>query len=182
MFQEAFNGRLLPGERILWSGQPGQGLLFTSRDTFLIPFSLVWFGFTVFWESQVTSQSEAPNFFVLWGAMFMCFGLYMVVGRFIVDAWLRRRINYAVTDQRVLIVRSAPFAKFVAVSLARLPEVQLSERGNGRGTIRFGQEVMMWGRQGFGAWSPALDSTPQFLMIDNVRRVFDMIQQTGAKP
>lgn len=182
MFQEVFNGRLLPGERIIWSGQPGQGLLLTSRDWFLIPFSLAWFGFTVFWEFGVTSQSEAPDFFVLWGAMFMCIGLYMVVGRFIVDAWLRRRIQYAVTDQRVLIARSSPFAKFVAVSLARLPDVQLSERAGGRGTIRFGQDVVVWGRQGFGAWSPAMDSTPQFLMIDGVRRVFDIIQETGSKP
>lgn len=182
MFQEAFNGRLLPGERILWSGQPGQGLIFTSRDTFLIPFSLVWFGFSVFWEFGVTGQDETPVLFVLWGAMFMCVGLYLVVGRFIVDAWLRVRIEYAVTDQRVLIARSSPFAKFVAVSLARLPDVQLSERGNGWGTIRFGQDVVMWGRQGFGTWSPALDSTPQFLMIANVRRVFDIIQKTGAKP
>ncbi len=45
---EAFQGRLLNGERVVWEGQPAGGLLLSSRDTFLIPFSLFWCGFAVF--------------------------------------------------------------------------------------------------------------------------------------
>ena len=182
MYLEAFSSRLLPGERIVWSGRPGKGIIITARDTFLIPFSLVWFGFTVFWESSVWNEEGAPSFFILWGAMFMTVGLYMVVGRFVGDAWVRSRTSYALTDQRVLIMRSAPITKFSSVSLARLPELELIERSNGRGTIRFGQQASMFGgRQSFGIWSPALDPVPQFLMIDDVRRVFDLAQQAAAK-
>ena len=32
---------LMPGERIVWSGQPKQGIAFTSSDLIAIPFSLM---------------------------------------------------------------------------------------------------------------------------------------------
>lgn len=177
-----FSGRLLPGERVLWTGRPGQGLMLTARDTFLIPFSLAWCGFAIFWEWSVFTSSNAPGFFLLWGAMFVVVGLYFVFGRFVVDALVRRGTHYAVTDQRVLIERSSPFEKFIAVSRAHLPEISLDERSHGKGTIRFGQQTSAWGRQGMGEWSPALSSSPQFLMIDDVRRVFNLVQSNGSRP
>ena len=182
---ELFTGRLLPGERILWSEQPQQGLLLTARDIFLIPFSLAWCGFAVFWTFMVTSTSvsdanPAGGFFILWGLMFVVIGLYFVAGRFVVDAWVRRGLYYAVTDQRILIARGSPFARFTVLSLAKLPDVDLKEGGNGRGTIRFGQPAAVWGNRGMSSWSPALDPTPQFLGIEDARRVFDLIQRTQA--
>ena len=183
---EPFTGRLLPGERVLWSGQPQQGLLLTARDLFLVPFSLAWCGFAIFWTVMVTGASAARpgvgagGFFILWGLMFVVIGLYFVFGRFIVDAWVRRGLHYAVTDQRILIARGAPFGRFTALSLARLPDIDLKERGNGRGTIRFGQPVAMWGNRGMSAWSAALDPTPQFLGIEDARRVFDLVQHAQA--
>ena len=179
MTSELFTGRLLPGERIIWSGQPQQGLLLTARDIFLIPFSLVWCGFAVFWTVSATGMG-APGFFTLWGLMFVTIGLYFVAGRFVVDAWLRRGLEYAVTDQRILIARGSPFARFTVLSLAKLPDVDLKEGGNGRGTIRFGQPAVVWGNRGMSSWSPALDPTPQFLGIEDARRVFDLIQRTQA--
>ena len=140
--------------------------------------------FKILNSPEATSgESAAPLFAQIWGGMFMLIGLHFVAGRFMVDAWLRRRIQYAVTDQRVLVNRSPPFGKFSAVSLAHLPEAQLNERGDRRGTIRFGPEMALFGRrQGLGTWSPALDATPQFLLIDDVRRVFDIVQRAAAKP
>ena len=103
-----FTGRLLKGEKIIWQGKPAQGLLFTSRDWLLIPFSLLWGGFSIFWEKSVL-DANAPIFMKLWGVPFVLIGLYLVVGRFLLDAWIRRGMNYAVTDKRVLILRSGPF-------------------------------------------------------------------------
>jgi hypothetical protein len=179
MFDDAFGGRLLSGERIAWRGQSGRGLVLTRRDLFLIPFSLLWCGFAIFWTVGATSIG-APGFFTLWGSMFICVGLYVVAGRFAVDAWIRSRTFYALTDQRILIARAAPFRKFTAINLAQLAEIDLVERANGRGTIRFGNEEPAWGfgrRGGWGSWSPSLDPTPQFLAIDDVRRVYDLVQR-----
>jgi hypothetical protein len=171
----AFAGRLLPRERVIWSGKPARGLRFSARDWLMIPFSLLWGGFAVFWEVSVF-QTRAPGVFRLWGVPFVAVGLYLIAGRFVVDAWLRGRTHYAVTDRRVLILRGGPFGSLVALGRDRLAEMRLSEGADGRGTIRFGQQAWLWGRGGFAAWTPSLDPTPQFIAIEGARGVFDRIQ------
>jgi hypothetical protein len=47
--------------------------------------------------------------FRLWGIPFLCVAVYLIAGRFFVDAWLRSRTSYYVTDRAAYIVRSAPF-------------------------------------------------------------------------
>jgi hypothetical protein len=169
--------RMLTGERILWSGRPAQGLRFTGRDVFLVPFSLFWGGFAVFWEVSAVTQPKSDVFLSLWGIPFVLIGLYFIAGRFLVDAWIRAGMFYAVTNKRVLISRSWPFGKFTALSLDRLPDANLSESSGGRGTIRFGEAGPMWGgRNNMSSLTPSLDPTPQFIGIDNARSVFDQIQ------
>jgi hypothetical protein len=175
-----FTGRLLDGETVLWSGRPGRGLRLTSRDGLLIPFSLMWGGFAVFWEATVM-RTSAPIFFRLWGVPFVLIGVYLIAGRFVVDAWIRGRTRYAVTNQRILIARSAPFSNFISLNLKRLPDVELQEDAIGRGTLRFGPAIPFWGYRGFGGfaiWTPALDPTPQFIAIDNAQSVFNQIQNS----
>jgi hypothetical protein len=41
MGEELCTDHLLDGERVVWSGQAGQGAILTARDAFLIPFSLL---------------------------------------------------------------------------------------------------------------------------------------------
>lgn len=175
---DVFDGLLLPHEAVLWSGVPGQGILFAPRDGLLIPFSLVWGGFALFWETTVL-RSGAPAMFVLFGAAFVVIAVFIVFGRFPFDAWLRSRTAYALTDRRVLILRSGPWSSFKAISLDRLPEATLSESPGGRGTIRFGQPAPLFGRYGagFGMWIAALDPTPQFLAIPDAGRVFALVQE-----
>jgi len=180
MADDLFTSRLLSGERILWSGNPGQGLLLTEADTFAIPFSLLWCGFVVFWT--IGASRTAGFGPLLIGAIFICFGLYNLVGRFLVDAWIRRDLSYAVTNRRILIARPAPFSRFTALNLEQLSEVNLKERTNGRGTIRFGQRAPAgWAWGYYRGMGPALDPTPQFLAIGDARRVFDLIQRTARR-
>ncbi len=49
-------------ERLIWVGQPKKGIQFRAVDLFLIPFSLAWCGFAIFW---VISASKASVFFAL---------------------------------------------------------------------------------------------------------------------
>jgi hypothetical protein len=174
---DPFEGRLLPGERVQWSGHPGRGIVFSAADAILVPFSLAWCGFAIFWT---VAASRGGLLFQLWGLMFVCIGLFFVFGRFFMDAWIRRGVAYALTDRRILISRSKPSSDFTAVALDRLPDARLKDGRGGRGTIRFGQPSGLFATRGFSTWSPSLDPTPQFIDIPDVRRVFDLVQQAAS--
>jgi hypothetical protein len=40
-----YQPELVPGERIVWAGQPNRPVLFHQEDAILIPVSLLWGGF-----------------------------------------------------------------------------------------------------------------------------------------
>jgi hypothetical protein len=93
---------LRSGERLLWSGSPDPAVAFTRGDVFLIPFSILWAAFALFWEASVLSRPGPPVLFPIFGAVFVVFGLYFVIGRFFVKAWRKRRTTYAITDRRAI--------------------------------------------------------------------------------
>ena len=49
----AIQPELTSGESVLWAGQPNNRVIFHNEDLFLIPFSLLWGGFAIFWEGGV---------------------------------------------------------------------------------------------------------------------------------
>ena len=138
------------GERLLWSGRPRGGLRLRPQDVVLIPFSLLWGGFAIFWEIMAlstTAKAPAPFRFLfpLFGLPFVMIGLYMIVGRFFFEARARARTIYGVTNQRILIVGGARGAQTRSLELSAIPELSLVQHKDGTGTITFG-----------GALDPAL--------------------------
>src|SRR4051812_19863506 len=97
------SSELSTGEELVWSGRPRAGIRLSGPDLFLIPFSLVWCGFAVFWEKSVLGMG-APGFFPLFGLVFVVVGLYLVFGRFIADAIRRGKTFYGLTPRRAIIV------------------------------------------------------------------------------
>ena len=45
----------------------------------------------------------------------------------------------------------------------------------------FGQDQPAWSNRGYTGWSPAFDPTPQFIAIEDARRVFEHIQMQLTK-
>jgi hypothetical protein len=165
-----------PGERILWSGQPRQGLTLRGSDAFMIPFSLLWGGFAFFWEWSVL-QSGAPAFFVLWGIPFVAVGIYIILGRFFVEAWQRARTYYAVTDERILIVDGLFKTTVRSVSLRALTDMSLSEKSDGEGSIHFGPSTLPTMFRSFSGWPGMKERMgPFFDRITGARGVRDLIQ------
>jgi hypothetical protein len=164
------------GEKLLWSGRPQQGLMLRSVDWLLIPFSLMWGGFAIFWEFSVLTMGAEP-FFAVWGVPFVVIGLYLIIGRFFVDAWQRSKTLYAVTSERI-IIRSAAFGQRVkSLSLFSLPDISLIERGDGGGTIAFGPTSFMLSMQNPGAGWPSWGNVvPSFELDSNARQVFDCVR------
>lgn len=126
---------LTAGETVLWRGKPGKGHLLTGQDIFMIPFSILWCGFAIFWEATVI-RNGAPFFFTLWGIPFVCVGLYMVFGRFLWTAWIRKRTAYVITDQKILRARGN---RVDMLSTRNLPPMYVTAHRDGSGTIRFGE-------------------------------------------
>ena len=79
--QNLIQHELNSSERLLWTGAPQQGLRLRPADAFMIPFSLLWGGFAIFWEYGVLRQSlsqgsgSPDSFMVLWGIPFVLVGL-----------------------------------------------------------------------------------------------------------
>ncbi len=71
----------LRGEPVLWAGRPDAGVLFGRGDLLLVPLTVLWGGFAVFWNVMVW-RGHAPVFFRLWGIPFLLVGLYVTLGDF----------------------------------------------------------------------------------------------------
>ncbi len=96
---------LRPGEQLLWCGRPDPRLWFTGADLYLIPFSVLWCGFAIFWEAGA-SRSGGP-LFAVFGVPFIAIGLYMVAGRFFYKHYRKKQTVYGITTQRALVAAGA---------------------------------------------------------------------------
>ena len=172
---QEFRLYLISGERIVWTGRPALGVRFSGRDVFLVPFSILWAGFAFFWEGSVlTIGALSPM--ALFGVPFILAGLYLTVGRFLVDAWARSRTIYALSDQRALILRRVLGDRLIAVTLSKAPQLRLNVRGR-TGDIEFEQLVSMFGSRGWGVWNPALDGGARFIGVENPTEIYQMAQR-----
>jgi hypothetical protein len=178
---------LMRGEKVTWQGRPDASRLLTRADLYRIPFSLLWLGFVVFWEAGVLglldhTRNRAPVWFALWGIPFIAVGLYMVFGRFWVRRVRRRHTTYAVTDRRVLSIVEGRFrttrnAQFID----RIPTINVAARGDGSGTVVFGNESIWsaaaseefspWGSRRIGGSAPVV-----FIDIEHAQRIADMVR------
>ena len=168
---------------------PDPHVIFHSDDWTFIPFSLLWGGFSIFWEKQALNSwrsSSASNidFMALWGIPFVLMGNYMIWGRFFHDAWLKRRTYYAVTNHRALIVQydffSEPDVKMIF--LEAIPDV--NREGTFRGTLWLGEMLPVIGPKGSKKRSMSrfsLSDPLTFADIDDVREVEQLISELRAK-
>jgi len=134
-------------EPMLWAGRPDAGVLFGRGDRLLVPFTVLWGGFAVFWNVMAW-RGHAPVFFRWWGIPFLLAGLYVIVGRFFVKRNRKRRLEYALTSTRAVICDSRGGVR--DVPLAHAPIEQSPSRDGRHMTVTFGTSSNGWGG-GFGA-------------------------------
>jgi hypothetical protein len=170
-----FQDELGPNERIFWSGRPRRGLRLQLSDLYLIPFSLLWGGFAIFWEVGVITGG-APFFFALWGIPFVLIGLYLIFGRFFVDAWQRAKTYYALTNERIIIISGLFSRNVKSLNLRTLSDINLNKKWDGTGTITFGPGYPMGWTSSSSGW-PGAGTLPTFEMIKNAKEVYDKIRE-----
>ena len=81
-------------EQIQWAGRPRQGVFLKPSDALIIPFSIMWASFSIFWEYSVFQQYQTGKpvlFMAFWGVPFVLVGIYILILRFFFDAYLRSK-------------------------------------------------------------------------------------------
>lgn len=172
--EQELTPELHSGERLLWSGRPRGGFRLTAADAVQIPFSLFWCGFVAFWE-YMAYRGHAPLPMLAMGGVFALLGVYLLVGRFFVDAHRRSRLYYGLTEERVLLLTAGARRQVRSLPLASVQEVTLKERGDGTGDIVFGlaSAPAVW-------LSPSWPRAARYLLptlegVENVRELQDQL-------
>ena len=174
--------QLAPGERVLWHGRPPQGLLLRRADAWLIPLSCLWGGgviFNVLHLLKTSAQMEdraGMGFLFVWGLLFVLVGLYLMLGRFWVDAYLRARTYYALTHERLLLAGGWSGRQIKSLPLRNLPQITLKVNASGGGVIQLGSESRsLWSACPPG-WPGAPLQPDALELADDAQRVFHLIQ------
>lgn len=171
--EAVIRSKLDEDEQLLWSGQPRQGVFLQPQDAVLIPTSFLWGGFAFYWEYEVVTTHQ---FWVLqlWGIPFVLLGLYLVVGRFFADAYMRSKTFYGLTNKRAIIVRGS---NTQSVPLSTLTGVVLG----GDGTVVFGPPNLPPPMRYSAYMESSRVQYPMFQMIPDAQSVYDQIQaQRGS--
>ncbi len=152
-------------------------MLLRAEDAWLIPFALIWCFFAL---PGALSRVISGGFF-LFDLLFLVVGLYFLVGRFLVDMWLRARTYYGLTEGRALIVTRGFSERLHAVQLRSLSDLRLTMRRGGTGTIELGKPKFSLFAPRTSRATPWLGAgqylPPAFEAIPDARHVYDMIVQ-----
>jgi Bacterial PH domain len=171
--EEELRPNLSSGEKLIWTAKPKTGIVFRSSDIFMIPFSLIWAGFALFWETSAIA-SGAPFFFKLWGIPFVLVGLYITIGRFFVDAKKRANTIYGITPDRI-IIKSGIFSKDVkSLNIRTLSDITINQKSDNSGTITLGPTDLRYSMMQGMEW-PGAKQQPRLEFIEDVKNVYDKI-------
>jgi hypothetical protein len=187
MNNDKINTELLSGENILWQGKPDQKMVFTKSDILLIPFSLLWGGFALFWEANVLGIGIIPNKapgdvflpFALFGIPFVLMGLYFIFGRFVYKNYMKSMTDYFVTNQRILISSKNTIR---TIELKSINSTTKRINSNGQGSITFGElgSYQLYANTGMDFFMKG-QAPIAFYDIDRVEDVYRMIQDLKQK-
>jgi hypothetical protein len=138
---------LSPDETLLWRGSPFRGPLVRRQDFILLFASIAWGGFAIVLAIMfiaLTGFVFVPPeergwrwwIFLVFIVMLILFAIYIILGRLVVEYWLRLHTIYAVTNKRALILRGLFARRVKTISLCG--DVQVTLLGKRRGSIVFG--------------------------------------------
>jgi hypothetical protein len=190
MALQAIQPELTSGESVLWAAQPSRSVIFHSEDLYLVPFSLMWGGFAIFWEAGAAGYWGSPShqnglwiFGVIWGIPFVVVGQYLIWGRFLYAAGKKKRTYYAVTNRRVIAVQNGWSLNMASAYIDTLPTIIKGSLSKGTTTLRFAQAEPMWTRgRSWGVWDGlSIRDVPTFADIQDADYVYRMVLELREK-
>ena len=141
--------RELGDASILWSDTPSA--MAYARNRF--PQALIGIPFTAFaifwtWGASGGFSNKGktpPTFFILWGCMFICIGLSILLSP-LFAMWKSGRVFYAVTDERVVIFEKIWSVKIHSFDATSFGGFERISRGEKQGDIVFQRNIERRGK------------------------------------
>ena len=165
------------GEKLLWAGRPEQGLRLRLSDLYLIPFGLFWcvLGVAFLWGAFEVGSGYALWFGLPFGLLSLVIGVFIVIGRYFYDAWVRARTVYGLTDRRLVIVSKNPSPTLDLPHLRDITDVSLRKGRGGEGTIQLGTDTVIHSGDRDYKLTYSLD------LIPDAAQVYRLIEHAKAR-
>lgn len=122
-------------EKVLWKGQSKTNVHLTALDLFYVPASVLFILFAI--KDFIIDEVD------LMGIPFIIFGLYILVGRFFMKYFRKRRILYYVTSKRVIVLDKSRNKILLEKNINSIKHINKNIRRNGVGTLQFGNPTII---------------------------------------
>jgi hypothetical protein len=171
--QQVFAKHGIEPSELRWTGRPRMGLLSRRQDLLRIPESLLLVTFVVL-TALALLRPGGPDLAVYYWVPVALAVSYMVVGRFMWDAYRRSVTYYGLTSDSALILQLHGLGGGVQrLYLPAVAAISFHPSSDGSGTIAFGDPNF--------PYRPAWDwyggpSVPSFEGIPNARHVYDLCE------
>ena len=149
---EIINQSLQPEETLIWAGQPKKGLVFEVVDIFKTIFIVLFAGF-VFFAVRLLSDISILLAIPI-GVLFFSAAFILGIGRFFIDAGLRKKTFYGVTDKRIIIISKMYPKKVQSVYFDTQPKIKFLPNLDETSTIDIGLKEPPGSRRGGISWFP----------------------------
>lgn len=167
-------------EEILWMGNPNKKLTFTKSDVFILPLSIIFIpavGFIIntFFHTKNLNLGWNSVSFIVVSAMILATYFYITFGRKIEDLYYKSKINYIITNKKILITNGNPNAIFLSKNLTEI-RASFSKLSDGFGTIDLGVSISQESLNAFKyGWPSKVVISNRFENIANAGKVFELL-------
>jgi hypothetical protein len=104
-------------------------------------------------------------------------GLYILVGRFVLDAYFRSHSAYAIGEEAVYIVRDGVAPKTMVLAANSLSSIEIHRKADGSGTLLFGPNLSPWN----SSWAGSSERRPSFDGVADVDGVYRLIERLTTR-
>jgi hypothetical protein len=178
-FRETLRPFLSDREELVWTGRPQQGIAFRKSDLFLVPFTFLFTLLIVltFPVRLIAENSHLPLPLIVAFSLYGVVLLYVLVGRFLVDAYLRSKITYGITNRHVMIHSKGGTTR--SFEIRGLTHLSVEAGKDGRGTVTIGSKKRPTQLVLRGLPLPNQDAylPPALELIPDAQHVYRLLQE-----
>lgn len=172
--REILRPLLSPREELIWVGQPWQGLRLYKDDWLFIPGSVILtiiLGYFAFiWLSTPFLYTQIV------GIAVVAIAFYIAFGRFLLDAYIRSRTIYGMTNRRIIIYKKGG-KESISVALRSLKPLRVLARKDRYGTIFLPPNDPQLVGLIYNHFPPYIpDYSENLVMIPDAQEVYERIQ------